>query len=418
MRWQGVLPILLLLPVARAARGAEPTAKGEAWREIAPFFRPPKQFAGDFGTYRSPLVFADGRAVKSAADWRERRAEILTAWHGEMGAWPPLLEEPGMQVLETKQRDGFTQKKVRLRIAAKETAEAYLLVPPGTGPLPAVLVVYYDAEAGAGLNPKAKLRDFGCQLTRRGFVSLSIGWPRSYTDGHGGVRQPLSSLAYVAANCHTALARLPQVDGERIGVVGHSFGGKWAMFAACLYEPFACGAWSDPGVAFDEKRPNVNYWERWYLGAEPGRKRKPGIPGKANPRTGAYKRLVAAGRDLDELQALMAPRPFLVSGGAEDGPERWRALNHAVAVNRVLGFENRIAMTNRRGHSPTPESNEKLYAFFEHFLKHGGAKPQAAPASQGVDQNDHRIAGAEYGEFLRRIGQVIDAADAAGKPAR
>jgi hypothetical protein len=66
MRWQGVLPILLLLPVARAARGAEPTAKGEAWREIAPFFRPPKQFAGDFGTYRSPLVFADGRVQRAA----------------------------------------------------------------------------------------------------------------------------------------------------------------------------------------------------------------------------------------------------------------------------------------------------------------------------------------------------------------
>ena len=47
--------------------------------------------------------------------------------------------------------------------------------------------------------------------------------------------------------------------------------------------------------------------------------------------------MIAEGRDLHELHALMAPRPFLVSGGSEDQPERWKALNHAIAVNRLLG---------------------------------------------------------------------------------
>jgi hypothetical protein len=65
----------------------------------------------------------------------------------------------------------------------------------------------------------------------------------------------------------------------------------------------------------------------------------------------------------------MAPRPFLVSGGAEDQPERWKALNHAIAGNNLLGHQNRVAMTNRRGHSPTLESNEQIYQFFERFLK-------------------------------------------------
>jgi hypothetical protein len=72
---------------------------------------------------------------------------------------------------------------------------------------------------------------------------------------------------------------------------------------------------------------------------------------------------------LHELHALMAPRPFLVSGGSEDPPERWRALNHSIAVNRLLGYENRVAMTNRPGHTPTAESNEQIYQFFAHFLK-------------------------------------------------
>ena len=68
-------------------------------------------------------------------------------------------------------------------------------------------------------------------------------------------RQPLTLLAYVAANCHTALAQMPEVDSERIGIVGLSYGGKWSMFASCLYDKFACAVWSDPGIVFNEKTP-------------------------------------------------------------------------------------------------------------------------------------------------------------------
>ena len=56
------------------------------------------------------------------------------------------------------------------------------------------------------------------------------------------------------------------------------------------------------------------------------------------------------------------------SGGSEDAPSRWIALNHLVAVNKLLGQTNRVAMTKRPGHTPTEESNRQLYAFFEYFL--------------------------------------------------
>ena len=65
----------------------------------------------------------------------------------------------------------------------------------------------------------------------------------------------------------------------------------------------------------------------------------------------------------------MAPRPFLVSGGSEDPVERWTALNHPREVNRLLGHEDRVAMTNRPAHEPTAESNEVIYRFFEYFLR-------------------------------------------------
>ncbi len=292
-----------------------------------------------------------------------------------MGSWPELLREPRMEILASTNRDGHVEHRVQVEIAPGQTGLGYLLVPndagkPGAGKRPAVLVPFYEPETSIGRGKPQ--RDFALQLTRRGFVTLSIGSPGVDAwnpDTGGAACQPLSFLAYVAANGHTALAARSEVDPARIGVAGHSYGGKWAMFAACLYDKFACGAWSDPGVVFDEKRPNVNYWEQWYLGREPDKKRRPGIPWSENPRTGAYKQLVEAGHDLHELQSLMVPRPFLVSGGAEDGAERWRALNHVVAVNALLGFTNRVAMTTRAGHDPTPESNAQLVAFFECFLK-------------------------------------------------
>lgn len=340
-------------------------------KALAPFFQPPRELANDLGMFRSPMLFENGQQVQNAGDWRRRREEILRTWHSYMGPWPQLLEKPKIKFLENERRDSITQHHVRLEVAPDRlTDDAYLLIPDGVQKAPAVLVVYYDAKTGIGQG-KADLRDFAWQLARRGFVTLSLGSPPAsfYPDKANSQLQPLSFHAYVAANCHTILAGLPQVDPKRIGIVGHSYGGKWAMFASCLYEKFACAAWSDGGIVFDEKRSNVNYWEPWYLGYEPGRERKPGIPNDTNPRTGPYQKLIEAGRDLHELHVLMAPRPFLVSGGAEDRPERWKALNHTVAVNRLLGYENRVAMTNREGHTPTPESNEQIYRFFEQFLK-------------------------------------------------
>lgn len=235
-----------------------------------------------------------------------------------------------------------------------------------------MLVLYYEPETSIGVS-KEPLRDFGYQLARRGFVTLSIGTPggNAWQPDLGSAQcQPLSFHAYVAANCWRALANLPAVDRSRIGVVGHSYGGKWAMFAGALWDKFAVVAVSDPGIVFDETRPNVNYWEPWYLGSDPKQKRpKAGLPTADNPRTGAYKRMVEGGHDLHELHALIAPRPFLVSGGSEDPPIRWLALNHLRAADQLLGYTNRVALTSRAAHLPTPESNNQIYAFFEHFLK-------------------------------------------------
>ncbi len=364
-KWFRGLWVVALLVWGMARASAAPPDAGK----LKPFFEPPGAYRDDFGSYKSPLTFDDGRPVRDAAQWRERRQEILKNWHALIGAWPPLIEKPQFVELRSEHVESFTQRTMRLEVAPDRTVEGYLLTPDGPGRFPAVLVVYYEPETAIGRGQPR--RDFALQLARRGFVTLAIGFDPRVIDPNksGPALQPLSYLAYVAANSENALASRPEVDRERIGVMGHSYGGKWALFAACLDERFACGVWSDPGIVFDEARANVNYWEPWYLGWEPGKTRKPGLITAENPRTGAYKRLIETGHDLHELLALMAPRPFLVSGGAEDTPERWRALNHVVAVNRLLGQSQRVAMTNRAGHDPTAESNEQIYQFLEYALK-------------------------------------------------
>lgn len=343
--------------------------------DLLPYFTVPPQWADDRGGYTSPLLQEDGQLVTTAEQWQQRRQQLLDRWHADLGSWPPPLEDPQLELLDQTERDGFHQHRVRLQWTPQETTTGYLLVPAGNGPFPAVITVFYEPETAIGL--KGEHRDFAYQLARRGFVTLSLGTTEAsqaktyslyYPDLDNAQVQPLSMLAYAASTARRALSRRPEVDAGRIGIVGHSFGGKWAMFASCLDDQFAAAAWSDPGIVFQPDRPDVNYWEPWYLGYHPRPWRPRGVVTANNPAHGLYPRLLAQQRDLHELHVLMAPRPLLVSGGAEDPPQRWQPLGHSVAVNRLLGFEHRVGMTNRPEHAPNQQSNEVIYRFFEHFL--------------------------------------------------
>ncbi len=368
---------LSLSPLAGWAQDDNQVARkdSEAWKVISNAFEIPAEWQGKLGKYRSPLSFNDDRKVSSAADWNLRRSELLSDWHRQLGAWPALITDPQVEVLEEQRRENFTQLKIRFLWTPTELTTGYLLIPDGEGKRPAVITVYYEPETSIGLGKE--LRDFGLQLARRGFVVLSLGTKeateaKTYSLYYPSIEkvsvEPLSMLGYAAANAWYVLASRPEVDADRIGIVGHSFGGKWAIFASCLFDKFAAAAWSDPGIVFDNSRSNINYWEPWYLGFHQRPWRTRGLITGENPAHGAYPRLLAEGRDLHELHALMAPRPFLVSGGAEDPPVRWEALNHSIAVNRLLGAEHRVGMTNRALHDPNAESNEVIYRFFDHFL--------------------------------------------------
>ena len=142
---------------------------------------------------------------------------------------------------------------------------------------------YWQAsgQAGARLWPSAG---------PAGIATLNIGTP----GGMHGIRQrrgraqPLSYYAYVAANAWLAMAQHSKLNPEQIGVAGHSYGGKWALFAAALWIvllrlPSAIQALSLM------KPSKCNYWEPWYLGWDPETTRPARGFLAIKSRTGAYR---------------------------------------------------------------------------------------------------------------------------------
>lgn len=209
------------------------------WEKISPCFNPVLEYRDIYGNYRSPLKFYNGDPVKTAADWNIRRKEILTRWNEMMRKWPTFLKNQKMEIIETTPEDGFIKHRIQFDWLPGEPTEGYLLIPEGKGKKPAVVVVFYESETAISKG-KAN-RDFAYQLTKRGFVTLSIGttgttnsktYSLYYPDIQNSTIQPLSVLAYAAANAWYLLPKRPEVDRDRIGIMGHSYGGKWAMFAS------------------------------------------------------------------------------------------------------------------------------------------------------------------------------------------
>ena len=195
------------------------------WKSLSPHFSPPPQWKNQYGDYASPLVFRNGNAVSTPLDWQRRRAELLSEWQQRLGPWPPLITDPVIETLDSERREDFVQHRIRFLWTPQQKTIGYLLVPQAAAPLPAVITVFYEPETAIGQGKP--FRDFAVQLARRGFVTLSIGTTqatraKTYSLYHPSIDdakvQPLSMLAYAAANAWHVLASRPEVDKTRIGI--------------------------------------------------------------------------------------------------------------------------------------------------------------------------------------------------------
>jgi dienelactone hydrolase len=122
-------------------------------------------------------------------------------------------------------------------VHATERVPGTLLLPDRTGPVPAVLLMH-----GFSSN-KARMADsVGRALQLRGIASLSVDLPYHGERGAGRDSVPYHNPLAVVGAWRLAvreasaalewLASAPEVDGDRLGVLGYSLGGFLALMTA------------------------------------------------------------------------------------------------------------------------------------------------------------------------------------------
>lgn len=218
------------------------------------------------------LVLSSGEKVVSAQQWQEqRRPEILELFRSQVYGRAPLERPADLKFEIVEQRKGAldgtaTLKKIRISYSGRG----------GQGFINLVLYVP-DAVVGAApcfllANNRGKPSDPpqgdfwpAAEIVRRGYaaavfqvVDLDPDKDDGFKNGvHGifdedGERAPdawgtISAWAWGASRVMDYLQTDPQIDGERVAVVGHSRGGKSALWAGAQDERFALVISNDSG---------------------------------------------------------------------------------------------------------------------------------------------------------------------------
>jgi dienelactone hydrolase len=144
--------------------------------------------------------------------------------------------------------------------AGDKAVQGYLVVPPGKGPFPAV--VYLHGSGG----DRVELLGLAAWLAARGAVALTIDSPFVNAQAQGTGIEALRAERDLAVRSIVdvrrgvdALQALPQVDDDRIGLVGFSAGARSAaVLAGVEHRIGSYVLWSggsEPVTAYTERLP-------------------------------------------------------------------------------------------------------------------------------------------------------------------
>jgi pimeloyl-ACP methyl ester carboxylesterase len=288
-----------------------------------------------------PLKFLDGKPVRTAADWKSRRAEIRQLFEKyDLGTIPPKPKLDRAVVLDETPGKGYLIRNVRLEFGpgSKGTLRVQVMIPDGKGPFPVLMA--------------PSLTGWGPSLLRRGYISCGYAANDAMDDAAALAQlypdydfALIPRRAWVAGLALDYLETLPQVDMKHVGLFGYSRDGKAAAIAAALDDRIAAVIPGSTGVG------GVLPWR---LSGE--RNFGEGIESttRSFPTWFAPQLRFFAGRedrlpiDANLLVAMIAPRAALIEYGLNDEVSNtWgdeQAYNSALKVYKLLGQPDRLGI--------------------------------------------------------------------------
>jgi dienelactone hydrolase len=323
----------------------------------------------------NPMLYRDDggevRAVRNLADWGRRRAEILEGMQEAMGRLPDAKRKvpPEMKVLETVELEGYTRKKIEFAVEKDDRISAYVLLPKGLkGKAPAVLCLHQTIAIGkgspAGIGDRRTLF-YAVELAKRGYVTLAPDYPY-----FGDNKEDPYAMGYASATmkgiwnhmrCVDLLQSMPEVDGERIGCIGHSLGGHNTLFLAAFDERIKAAVTSCGFTSFPKYyNGNLTGWS-----SDKYMPRIAKVYGK-DPKKMPF--------DFPEVLAAIAPRAVFVSAALHDANFDVGGVRDCLAAARpvfeLLGAKEKLqAIFPDSVHEFPDAAREKAYAFLDGELK-------------------------------------------------
>ncbi len=306
----------------------------------------------------------DGTKITDKEAWLRRRQALLEQWQDFLGPMPAERKEvPKLEMIEEERLEGVIRQRVRYEVEPGIVTEAYICKPTKvTGRVPGVVAFHSTANESirqpAGVEGAAE-QAFGLKFAQQGRVVIcprNYLWPdnRRIAAAEEAERflkrhpktKGMGKMLYDGLVAVDILAALPEVDGKRLGAVGHSLGAKEVLYLAAFDERIKVTVSSEGGIG-----TKFSNWDApWYLG-ETIRERDFKL-------------------EHHELLGLIAPHPFLLLGGeSADGDRSWPFMAEALTVYELFGQPCRVGHYNHhRGHAIPPEAEKRIAEWFATYL--------------------------------------------------
>lgn len=355
------------------------------------------EFYKDFPVYADmlqaqltyPMAWGNSK-TRNFAKWKKQaREKVLEC----MMTPPPAPESYDMKVLGEERRDGYVARKIEFNLSEFYRVRAYVLIPDGKGPFPAINLLH-DHGAHLFIGKEKMIRPFdedstvikdaeewqpkvyggqymGDYLARQGYLVFSTDAPMWGERGRaeGADRNKYDIIAgnmmmygrdlsafmtYDDIASTEFLATLPEVDKERIGCAGCSMGAYRAWMLSALSDRIKVGAAVCWMVTTDVQMT-------WKYGRK---------------ENGGFANCIPALRqylDYPHIASLACPKPMLFISGSKDklfpvpGVEKAFSIMHDVWDSQKAGGK-LVTEIRDMGHQCGPDEQETVARFFKENL--------------------------------------------------